>query len=138
VALAMVLAALVVAGALAAGAVMAASQAMRDAAGAVARDEVLAEAERALVLATGGAEWDSSWSTPGPPGLVAVRVHAAGAITDTVLVVRLSPESWLVLAEARASGPPAVAARARLSIFVALDAAQRPVRAAAHAWAAMP
>lgn len=138
VALAIVLAALVVAGALAAGAVMAAGQAMRDAAGAVARAAVLAQAERALALAITGAEWDSAWSAPGPPGLLAVRPHASGAATDSLMVVRLTDESFLLLVEARAAGPPALAARVRLSLFVVLDASQHPVRAGGHAWAPMP
>ncbi len=138
VALAIVLAALVVAGALAAGAVMAAGQAIRDAAGAVARAAVLARAERALALAITGPEWDSAWSAPGAPGLLAVRSHVSGAITDSLMIVRLTDENYLLLSEARAAGPPALAARARLSLLVVLDAARRPVRAGAHAWAPMP
>jgi len=133
-----VLAALVVAGALAAGAVMAASQGMRDAAGAVARAAVLARAERSLALAINGPEWDSTWSAPGPPGLRGVRPHVSGAITDSLFVVRLTDESFLLLVEARAAGPPALAARARLSLLVVLDTARHPVRAGAHAWAPMP
>lgn len=137
-ALAMVLAALVVAGAIAAGAVMAAGQAMRDAAGAVARAGAMARAERALTLATTPAEWDSAWSAAGAPGLVAVRAHAGGGITHTVLIVRLAPGSFLLLVESRAAGPPALAARARLSLFVQLDSAQHAVRAASHSWTPMP
>ncbi len=75
---------------------------------------------------------------PGAPGLVAVRAHAGGSITDTVLIVRLAPGNFLLLAEARAAGPPALAARARLALFVRLDSAQLPMRAASHAWTPMP
>jgi type II secretory pathway component PulK len=138
VALAIVLAALVVAGALAAGAVMAASQGMRDATGAVARAAVLARAEGALALAITSPEWDSAWTAPGPPGLVAVRPHGSGAITDSVMVVRLTDESFLLLVEAAAAGPPSLSARARLSLLVVLDAARHPVHAGGHAWSPMP
>jgi hypothetical protein len=98
----------------------------------------MARAERALALATTSAEWDSTWSGAGAPGLVAVRAHAGGGIADTVLIVRLAPGSFVLLAEARAAGPPVLAARARLSLFVRLDPAQHPVRAVSHAWTPIP
>lgn len=137
-ALAFVLAALVLAGALAAGALWAARLGMRDATGAIRRSAARAAAERALTLALLPPEWDSSWSAAGPPGLVGVRAHAEGDVTDTVRVVRLGAGSWLVISEARAGAPPLSPARARLSIVVMLDAARHPRRIAARAWSIMP
>ncbi len=137
-ALALVLAALLLAGALAAGAVAAALQGTRDAVGAVARASALAAAERALTLAIAPSEWDSAWSAPAPPGLVAVRAHARGVEGDTVRVVRLDDSRFLVIAEARAGGPSSLAARVRLSLLVALDPLRRPRRSAAHSWSTMP
>ena len=137
-ALAFVLAALVLAGALAAGALWAARLGMRDAAGAVRRAAARAAAERALTLALLPPEWDSGWASPGAPGLVGLRAHVYGEVTDTVRVVRLGAASYLVIAEARSGVPPAAPARARLSLVVVLDAARRPRRISAHAWSIMP
>ena len=137
-ALAFVLAALVLAGALAAGALWAARLGMRDAGGAVRRAAARAAAERALTLALLPPDWDSSWAAPGPPGLLAIRVHAEGEISDSVRVVRLGAASYLVVAEARAGSPPLPPARERLSLIVVLDAARRPRRITAHAWSIMP
>jgi hypothetical protein len=137
-ALAFVLAALVLAGALAAGALWTARLGMRDAAGVVRRAAARAAAERALTLALLPPEWDSGWTSTGAPGLVGVRAHADGEVTDTVRVVRLGAASYLVIAEARAGVPPVAPAHVRLSLAVVLDAARRPRRIAAHAWSLMP
>jgi hypothetical protein len=138
VALALVLAALVLAGSLAAGAVMAAGQAMRDASGTVVRSAALAAAEGALARAVTAAEWDTAWSAPGPAGPVALRAHLSAAAADTVRVVRLDPATFLLLAEARAGAAGTLQARARLSILVVLDGSPYPVRAPRHAWSTMP
>ena len=137
-ALAVVLAALVLAGALAAGALWAARLSMRDAGGAVRRAAARAAAERALTLALRAPDWDTSWSAAGAPGLLAVRAHTDGEVSDSVRVVRLSAGSFLVIAEARVGRAPLAPARERLSLIVVLDASRLPRRITAHAWSIMP
>lgn len=138
IALALVLATLVLAGALAAGAVMQAAQSMRDAAGSLERLRALAAAEQGLAIAASPAGWDTTWSAPGPPGLVALRSTIAAAVVDTTRVLRLTPATYLLLSESRTLSTAALSAHARLALLLVIDSTGHPVRTAGHAWTPMP
>ena len=138
IALALVLAALILAGALAAGAVMAATQSMRDAAGRLARLRALAAGEQGLTRAMNPPTWDTLWTAPGPPGLVAVFAHTSGFELDTTRVIRLTPLTYLLISDSRTLSPLTLSAHARLALFVVVDSAGHPSRPSAHSWTQLP
>jgi len=137
-ALALVLAALVLAGALAAGAVMYATQSMRDAAGAVARLQAAAAAEQGLATVSAPTAWSPSWSLPGPPGPLATIAFSNAHAVDTVRVLRLSPTTYLLLSESRTLSPITLSAHSRLSLLVTIDSTHSPHPITNHSWADLP
>jgi len=136
VALALVLLALLLAGALAAGGVMSAGRSMRDAAGSIDRVRAMAAAEQGLTLAV--ADWNGTWSSAGPAGLIATLPDSLPGLVDTVRIVRLTPGTFLLISESRSLSPTPLSARSRVSLLVTLDSALHPHPSLHHSWAELP
>lgn len=140
VALMMTLGAIAVIGALLIGVVFSALLERRDAMLELLRARALDAAELALAETIAPTIWNSSWSTTGSHGVIAVRAYAlpAADATDTIRVTKLSSRLFLIVSDARVGLSPLAFARRRVSMIVVLDSAQRASPARSHAWLELP
>jgi hypothetical protein len=136
----MTLGAIAVIGALLIGVVFSALLERRDAMLELFRARALDAAELALAETIAPPAWNSSWSTTGSHGVIAVRAYPlpAADASDTIRVTKLSSRLFLVVSDARVGLSPLAFARRRVSMIVVLDSAQHAAPARSHAWLELP
>lgn len=140
VALMMTLGAIAVIGALLIGVVFSALLERRDALLELLRARALDAAELALAETIASPAWNSSWSTTGSHGVIAVRAYPlpAADASDTIRVTKLTSRLFLVVSDARVGLSPLAFARRRVSMIVVVDSAQHAAPARSHAWLELP
>lgn len=132
----MTLGAIAVIGALLVGVVFSALLERRAAMEQLLRARALDAAELALAATIAPAAWDASWTTTPARGVIASRSYALPApdALDSVRIAKLSPRSFLVIADARVGLSALAFARRRLSLVVVCDSAGLPAPVRSHAW----
>lgn len=136
----MTLGAIAVIGALLLGVIFSALLERRDAMLVLFRARALDDAELALAGTIAPSMWNSSWSTTGSHGVIAVRAYPlpAADAADTIRVTKLSARLFLVISDARVGLSSLAFARRRVSMIVVLDSAQRVAPVRSHAWLELP